>query len=206
MPPSSCWWTTTRCPSPSARCDAAKDEVLLYPEIGTNVAGRAGSPEHDEGLFDGCDVVVRDTLVSQRIAACPLEVRSAAADVAGDGRITAWLSTQVPHRDQLGLCGTLGLEPEQLRVIAPDVGGGFGAKSSFGVEEAIVVWLARRLGKPVRWTETRSESMIALPHGRGQRLELALGGTRDGEILAYRLGHPPGRWRVPGAERRSARI
>ena len=125
--------------------------------------------------------------MSQRLAACPLEVRSAAADVAEDGRITAWLSTQVPHRDQLGLCGTLGLAPEQLRVIAPDVGGGFGAKSSFGVEEAIVVWLARELGKPVRWTETRSESMIALPHGRGQRLELALGGTRDGEILAYRL-------------------
>ena len=91
--------------------DAAKDEVLLFPEIGTNVAGRAGSPEHDEGLFDGCDVVVRDTFVSQRIAACPLEVRSAAADVAADGRITAWLSTQVPHRDQLGLCGTLGLAP-----------------------------------------------------------------------------------------------
>jgi carbon-monoxide dehydrogenase large subunit len=168
--------------------DAAKDEVLLYPEIGTNVAGRAGSPEHDENLFEGCDVVVRDTLVSQRLAACPLEVRSAAAEVATNGRITAWLSTQVPHRDHFGICATLGLEPDQLRVIAPDVGGGFGAKSSFGAEEAIVVWLARQLGAPVRWTETRSESMIALPHGRGQRLELALGGTRDGQLLAYRMG------------------
>ena len=167
--------------------DAAKDEVLLYPEIGTNVAGRAGRTDHDPRLFDGCDVVVRDTLVSQRLAGCPLEVRSAAAELGADGRITAWLSTQVPHRDHFGISMTLGLDPAQLRVISPDVGGGFGAKSAFGAEEAIVVWLARHLGKPVRWTETRSESMIALPHGRGQRLELALGGKSDGTILAYRM-------------------
>ena len=167
--------------------DAVKDEVLLYPEIGTNVAGRAGRSDHDPRLFEGCDVVVRDTLVSQRLAACPLEVRSAAAEVGPDGRITAWLSTQVPHRDHFGLSATLGIDPGQLRVIAPDVGGGFGAKSAFGAEETIVVWLARHLGEPIRWTETRSESMTTLPHGRGQQLELALGGTRDGKLLAYRL-------------------
>ena len=79
------------------------------------------------------------------------------------------------------------MEPGELRVIAPDVGGGFGAKSAFGPEETLIVWLARHLGKPVRWTETRSESMIALPHGRGQRLELTLGGTSDGKLLAYRI-------------------
>jgi carbon-monoxide dehydrogenase large subunit len=167
--------------------DAAKDEVLLYPEIGTNVAGRAGRSDHDPRLFDGCEVVVRDTLVSQRLAACPLEVRSAAAELGPDGRITAWLSTQVPHRDHFGLSATLGIDPGQFRVIAPDVGGGFGAKSAFGAEETIIVWLARELGKPVRWTETRSESMTTLPHGRGQQLELALGGTRDGKLLAYRM-------------------
>ena len=121
------------------------------------------------------------------MAGCPLEVRSAAAQVDADGRVTAWLSTQVPHRDHFGLTATLGMEPGQLRVIAPDVGGGFGAKSAFGAEETLIVWLARHLGKPVRWTETRSESMIALPHGRGQRLELKLGGTRDGKLLAYRI-------------------
>jgi carbon-monoxide dehydrogenase large subunit len=174
-------------PAAVTTVDAAKDDVLLYPEIGTNVAGRAGRSDHDPRLFDGCDVVVRDTLVSQRLAACPLEVRSAAAEVGSDGRITAWLSTQVPHRDHFGLSATLGIEPGQFRVIAPDVGGGFGAKSAFGAEEAIVVWLARHLGRPVRWTETRSESMTTLPHGRGQRLELALGGTRDGKLLAYRM-------------------
>jgi carbon-monoxide dehydrogenase large subunit len=166
--------------------EAGKDEVLLYPEIGTNVAARSGSPEHDETLFDGCDAVVSGTLVSQRMAPCPLEPRSAAAAVGPDGRVTAWLTTQTPHQDKLGLAGTLGLDPSEIRVISPDVGGGFGAKM-LGVEDVLVVWLARRLGRPVRWTETRSENMVALPHGRAQRIEYTLGGTRDGKLLAYRL-------------------
>jgi len=166
--------------------DSAKDEVLLFPEVGTNVAGRSGSPEHDESLFDGCDVVVSDTLVSQRMAPCPLEPRSAAAELGPDGRITAWLSTQTPHQDRMVLAGTLGLDPANVRVIAPDVGGGFGAKM-LGTEEVLIVWLARRLGRPVRWTETRSESMVALPHGRAQSVNYTIGGTRDGKVLAYRL-------------------
>ena len=139
--------------------------MLLFPESGTNVAARSGSPEHDEKLFDGCDVVVSGTLVSQRMAPCPLEPRSAAAEVGPDGRLTAWLSTQTPHQDRMVLAGMLGLEPAQVRVVAPDVGGGFGAKM-INVEEILVVWLAGELGRPVRWTETRSESMVALPHGR----------------------------------------
>jgi carbon-monoxide dehydrogenase large subunit len=167
--------------------EALKDEVLLFPEVETNISTRVGAPERDETLFDGCEIVVSDTLVSPRMAGCPLEVRSAAAEVGPDGRVTAWLSTQVPHTDHLGLHLVLGLDPSELRVIAPDVGGGFGVKAHFGPEETIVVWLARKLGRPVRWTETRSESMIALPHGRAQRHELTLGGKRDGTLLAYRV-------------------
>jgi carbon-monoxide dehydrogenase large subunit len=159
---------------------------LLFPEAGTNVAAHTGSPDHDEQLFDGCDVIVSGTLNSQRMAPSPLEPRSSAAELGADGRLTAWLSTQTPHQDRMVLAGTLGLEPEQVRVIAPDVGGGFGAKT-INAEELLVVWLARKLGRPVRWTETRSESMIALPHGRAQRLDFTIGGTRDGKVLAYRL-------------------
>jgi carbon-monoxide dehydrogenase large subunit len=166
--------------------DAARDEVLLFPEQGTNVAARGGSPEHDDALFDGCDVVVSGTLNSQRMAPCPLEPRSAAAMVGDDGRVTAWLSTQTPHQDRMILAGMLGLEPEQVRVIAPDVGGGFGAKM-LGAEELLLVWLARRLGRPVRWTETRSESMVALSHGRAERLDFTIGGTREGKVLAYKV-------------------
>ena len=165
---------------------AVKDEVLLFPEAETNVAARAGAPELDEHFFDDCEVVVSGRLVSTRMAPCPLEPRSAAAEVGADGRVTVWLSTQTPHQDRLGIAGTLGLDPAQIRAVAPDVGGGFGAKM-LGVEEVLVVWLARRLGRPVRWTETRSESMVALGHGRAAQVDYMLGGTRDGKLLAYRM-------------------
>ena len=123
-----------------------------------------------------CEVVVSGRLVSQRMAACPLEPRGCAAVVGDDGRLTLWLSTQTPHQDRDELARILGLEPADVRVVAPDVGGGFGAKM-LGVEEVLVAWLARRLGRPVRWAETRSENMIAMPHGRAAMLEFTIGGT-----------------------------
>jgi carbon-monoxide dehydrogenase large subunit len=166
--------------------DAARDETLLFPPVGTNVAGRSGSPERDEALFAGCDVVVDGSVLSQRMAPCPLEPRSAAAEVGDDERLTTWLCTQTPHQDRTALAGVLGLDPSQVRVIAPDVGGGFGAKM-LAVEDILVAWLARRLGRRIRWTESRSESMVALGHGRAQRLDFRLGGSRDGKVLAYRL-------------------
>ncbi len=166
--------------------EAVKDETLLFPSLGTNVACVSGSPEHDPNLFAECDVVVTGTANSQRMAPCPLEPRSAAAEVGPDGRLTAWLSTQTPHQDKMVMAGILGFDPEQVRVIGPDVGGGFGAKM-IGVEDLLLGWLARKLGKPVRWTETRSESMVALVHGRAQRADFTLGGKKDGTILAYKL-------------------
>jgi aerobic carbon-monoxide dehydrogenase large subunit len=166
--------------------DAAKDETLLFPEAGTNTAATAGSPDEDDAFFDGCDVVVSGAVHSQRMAPCPLEPRSAAAMRETDGRLTAWLSTQTPHQDHGGLAHMLGLDPSQLRVVGPDVGGGFGSKM-LGVEEIIVAWLALRFDQPLRWTETRSESMVGLYHGRAAHLSFELGGTSDGKILAYRL-------------------
>jgi aerobic carbon-monoxide dehydrogenase large subunit len=170
--------------------EALKDETLLFPGAGTNVAARTQPPAaHADDLFDGCDVTVSGTLVSQRMAPCPLEPRSTAAAFE-DGRLTIWLSTQTPHQDRDAIAGMLGLDATQVRVVAPDVGGGFGAKivSSSGLtEEILVSWLARELGRPMRWTETRSESMLALPHGRAMKLNYTIGGTRDGKVLAYRL-------------------
>jgi aerobic carbon-monoxide dehydrogenase large subunit len=165
--------------------DALKDETLLFPEAETNVSCRTRPVEHADDLFDGCDVTVSDTLLSQRMAPCPLEPRSIAATYE-DGRITAWLCTQTPHQDRHILGLMLGVGDEGIRVIAPDVGGGFGAKMLL-TEDILLCWLARELGGPVRWTETRSESMLALPHGRDIRLSFTLGGTRDGKLLAYRL-------------------
>jgi carbon-monoxide dehydrogenase large subunit len=166
---------------------ALADETLLFPALGTNVCGRMGPERPDESLFDGCEVVVSGTVVSRRMAPCPLEPRSTAAVAGEDGRLTVWISSQIPHLDRFGLAGSLGLDPGQVRVVAPDVGGGFGSKG-LAVEDVIVARLAQLLGAPVRWTETRSESMVTLRHGRAQILDFSLGGGRDGELQAYRLG------------------
>ena len=173
-------------PAVVAPSDAVKDEVLLFPAAGTNVAARAGSPEHDENLFDGCDVVATGRLVSQRMAPSPLEPRSAIVEPGEDGSLTAWLTTQTPHMDGFVMAGLLGLEPQQVRVISPDVGGGFGAKLS-SIEEFLVAWVAKKTGRPVRWTESRSENMVALHHGRGLEIDFTIGGTSEGDLRAYRI-------------------
>lgn len=164
---------------------AESTEVVLFPDHGSNVATDFREPMPD-GFFDGCEVVVRERILNQRVAPCPLEVRSGAA-LWSDGRLTQWLSTQAPHGAKDALVGIFGLEPANVRVIAPDVGGGFGAKIGPYPEDVAVAWAARRTGRPVRWTETRSESMLALGHGRGQIQDVAIGGTADGKVLAYRM-------------------
>jgi aerobic carbon-monoxide dehydrogenase large subunit len=164
---------------------AFADEVLLFPEAGTNVVADQPPAAPDPDLFAGCEVTVSGTLVSPRMAACPLEPRATAATFEG-GRLTAWLSTQTPHQDRDGLAGSLGLEPAQVRVVGPDVGGGFGAKT-LSCEDVLVCWTARRLGRPVRWTESRSENMVAMHHGRAQRDSFTIGATRDGRVQALRV-------------------
>jgi aerobic carbon-monoxide dehydrogenase large subunit len=166
--------------------EAARNELLLFEDTGTNVCIERPAASSDEELFGGCEVTTSGTLTSQRIAACPIEPRAAAARVEDDDRLTVWLSTQTPHQDKEGLAAALGTDPEQIRVLAPDVGGGFGGKGLVG-EYVLVAYLARKLGKPVRWTETRTENLIALPHGRAQRIDFKIGGRRDGTIEALRL-------------------
>jgi len=166
--------------------EAARDEVLLFPAVGSNTALRNPPENPDPNLFDSSEVVVKGKVISQRLAACPIEPRSSAAQWGEDGRLTLWISSQTPHQDKMVLGGLLGLEPENVRVVAPDVGGGFGAKG-IGVEDVIVGWMARATGKPVRWTETRSENMVAMHHGRASILSFELGASRDGKIDALRL-------------------
>src|SRR5206468_8387719 len=102
------------------------------------------------------------------------------------GKLHFWLSTQTPHQDKMVLGLLLGLEPDQVRVVAPDVGGGFGGKG-LDAEDVLVAWLARATGKTVRWTETRSENLVAMHHGRAQRIDFEIGGGRDGVVKAMRL-------------------
>jgi carbon-monoxide dehydrogenase large subunit len=165
---------------------ARREEVILFPEAGTNVAV-AIAGEFTDDFFADCEVVVSQRMVSQRVAPCPLEVRSGAAMWGADGRLTQYASNQAPHGAKGALAGIYGLEAEQVRVIAPDVGGGFGAKIGLYPEDLILPWLARKVERPVRWTETRSESMVALGHGRAQIQYVTIGGSRDGKVAAYRL-------------------
>ncbi len=166
---------------------ALESEVLLFPEVGTNVAAEFGSRDGAGELFAGCEVVVRQRLVNQRLAGCPLEVRSSAAAWV-DGRLHLWCSTQNAHAVRDALVAAYGLDPADVVVIAPDVGGGFGPKIGAHPEDLVLPWLARRCGRPVRWVETRSENRVAMVHGRAQVQNIAIGGRRDGTIEAYELG------------------
>ena len=164
--------------------EALRDEMLLFPEAGTNVSLRLEADLQD-GFFDGCDAVVSLRMVNQRLAPSPLEVRAAAAEWA-DGRLTLWTGTQRPHLVRDYVENLLGLDAADIRIVCPDVGGGFGSKGRPYPEELFLTWLARELDRPVRWVETRSESMLGMSHGRGQVQWLELGGTTDGRLLAYR--------------------
>ena len=165
---------------------ALAGDVLLFPEAGTNVAVEAsgGSEEVD---VDACEVVLRATFRLARVAPCPLETRAAAARIEPDGRLTHWSSCQGAHPIKNLLCQLYGLEPEQVRVIAPDVGGSFGAKARPYPEEALLGFLARRVGRPVRWIPPRSLDMVGLGHSRVQIQHVELGGKRDGTLEALNL-------------------
>ena len=167
----------------------APGAIPLYEAVGSNVVVDStvfGMPGIADDAFAGCDVVVRERINNQRVAPCPLEVRGSAA-VWHDGRLIQWISSQHAQGAKTRIATTLGVEPEVVRIITPDVGGGFGAKIDAYPEEVLLGMLAKRSGRPVRWRETRSESMVALGHGRGQIQDVAIGGTRDGKVLAYTL-------------------
>ena len=166
--------------------EAAEDEVLLFGEVGTNICLHRPPEDPDPDLLTSSEVRVKGRVISQRISACPIEPRATVAQFGEDERLTLWISSQTPHQDKMVLGMLLGLDEQHIRVVAPDVGGGFGAKG-VAVEDVLVGWLARATGRPVRWTETRSENMVAMHHGRAMVLEFELGATPEGVIEALKL-------------------
>ncbi len=165
--------------------ETAADGPKLFDDAESNVA--IALPPTAEVDFSECEVVITHRIVNSKIYASPIEGRVAAAVWGEDGRLTCWSSTQGPHTAQGAIAGALGLDPSQVRVIIPDVGGGFGTKASPGAEECLLGWLARRVGRPVRWAETRTESLQSLGHSRAQFQTVTLGGTADGRLTHYRL-------------------
>ncbi|HEY2304450.1 MAG TPA: xanthine dehydrogenase family protein molybdopterin-binding subunit [Streptosporangiaceae bacterium] len=166
--------------------EALTGETLLFPGTESNILATGTAGEGDDTSFDGCDVVLERTIVNQRLAPVPLEPRAMAAAWTGD-RLTIWSSTQNPQLARGAIAGALGLDPALIRVITPDVGGGFGAKVAVDRDAICVAWAAKHTGHAVRWIESRSENLVGMVHGRAQRQTYKIGGTTDGRVLSYRL-------------------
>jgi carbon-monoxide dehydrogenase large subunit len=164
---------------------------LIYEACGSNVVFDTtvlGIPENTgDAYFADCEVVVKGRYINQRVAPCPLEVRGAAAAWGPDGRLVQWLSTQHAQGAHAPIAATNGVDVAQVRVMTPDVGGGFGAKIGAYPEELLLGVIAKKVGRPVRWRETRSESMVALGHGRAQLQYVTIGGTKQGKVTHYQL-------------------
>jgi carbon-monoxide dehydrogenase large subunit len=165
---------------------AARDEVVLFPDAGTNRCYQVAYGNGD--ALDGAEEVIRLRFVNQRLAPVPLEPNAVvAAPDEETGGLRVWASSQGPFRVRDAVAAAAGLDRALVRVIAPDVGGGFGAKMHVYPEQVIVGLLASRLGRPVRWAETRSENIVNMVQGRGQVQELELGARRDGTLVGLRV-------------------
>lgn len=159
----------------------APDAPVLHSRKGHNLASVTDLGE--PGALDGAEVVVRCRFVNQRLAAVPIEANAVAAEPDGDGGLRMWASTQVPFSVRFTVSELTGIPEDKIRVVAPDVGGAFGAKLATYVEQAIVAAVADRLRRPVEWTEYRSENLTAMTHGRAQIQEVALGATKEGKLV-----------------------
>jgi len=169
--------------------------TLVHPELGTNEnarwifdSGEAGSGgDATEAIrkaeSSDDEIVVRRRFRQQRLIPAFMEPRSTVVDPTGE-QLVMWSATQIPHIAKTMLALTLGLPEHKIRVIAPDVGGGFGGKLQIAPEEFTTVLVAQKLGKPVKWTETRSESLLTAHHGRDQIQDLTMSVTKDGRITA----------------------
>ncbi|MBA3286963.1 MAG: xanthine dehydrogenase family protein molybdopterin-binding subunit [Acidimicrobiia bacterium] len=170
--------------------EALTTTTLVHEPVGSNVVFDTlalGIPDlTGDEFFAECEVTTSGRFVNQRVAPCPLEVRSSAAAWV-EGRLLQWVSTQHAQGVRDHLARINGVTPDAVRVITPDVGGGFGAKIGVYAEELLLGRLATEVGRPVRWLETRRESMIALGHGRAQVQYVTIGGRRDGTVTHYRL-------------------
>ncbi len=164
----------------------APDAPLVHEEYPDNVALRHAWSKGDvESAFAEAAHVVALRLVNQRIAPIAMEPRGCLAEYA-DQTLTVWAGTQTPHRLRAGLAEVLGLPEARIRVIAPDVGGGFGGKIGFYRDELLCAYAAVLLGKPVRLALTRTEDCLTTTQGRGQINEVEVAATADGKILAIR--------------------
>ncbi|WP_028656333.1 xanthine dehydrogenase family protein molybdopterin-binding subunit [Nocardioides sp. J54] len=170
--------------------------ALAHPDLGTNVtavwkfdsaeAGTGGDVEQAISEARANGIVIEREYRQQRLIPAFMEPRSVVVDPTGE-QITIWSATQIPHILRFALAATTGVPESKIRVIAPDVGGGFGGKLQQTPEEMIAFAVARRLGKPVKFTETRSESLLTAHHGRDQWQRLTLAATKEGKVTGLKV-------------------
>jgi carbon-monoxide dehydrogenase large subunit len=158
----------------------------LFPLAGTNLAA-AFEEDWDEDVLAEAEVVARVRIRHRRLAPVPMETNAVLAAPGGDPALTLWVSTQIPFDVRNDVAEWLGLGKEDVRVVAPDVGGGFGAKLIVYPEYLVIAAAALRLRRPVAWQESRSDSLVALTHGRAQVHDVELGARRDGTFVGLRV-------------------
>jgi aerobic carbon-monoxide dehydrogenase large subunit len=166
---------------------ALKGGPLVHEQLGTNETHKWSLGGGDlEAGFAEADVIIERRVVNHRTAGAPIEPRGVLADYRA-GSLTVWSATQVPHFVRLFLAILLGMSEERVRVIAPEVGGGFGSKLQVYGEEVLAAWASRKLDRPVKWIETRSENMATAHQGRDQIAYTKMGAKRDGTITAWHV-------------------
>ena len=166
-----------------------KGATVLYDGHKDNVAYRWELEGGDvNAAFKKADKVIKQRMVNQRLIPVAMETRGVVAEYKpGERQLTVWSSTQIPHLLRTQLAAMLDVPEHSVRVITPEVGGGFGSKLNVYAEEALVGYLAMRLGKPVKWIETRRENFLTAIHGRDQIDDVEVAFKRDGTILALRV-------------------
>ncbi|MDQ1696275.1 MAG: aerobic carbon-monoxide dehydrogenase large subunit [Frankiaceae bacterium] len=169
--------------------EALKDEVLVHTDAGTN---RCFTWPFANGDYDAAakqaDVVVKRRFIQQRLIPTAMEPRGVVvAPLAASEEYTVYSTTQIPHILRLMLAMVTGTPEQKLRVVAPDVGGGFGSKLNVYAEEVLALLVARRLGRPVKWTESRSEGYQATIHGRDQIQDIEVAAKKDGTLLGLKV-------------------
>ena len=161
----------------------------LHDDVENNVAFRwvMGDREASDAVFDAADVVVSERILQQRLLPTAMETRAATAQYnSATGELTLWCTSQNPHIHRFIVSAVTGLPENKVRVIAPEVGGGFGSKIPCYPDEALVSWAAMKLGVPVRWAETRSENYLITIHGRDHVQFVDMAASSDGKILGVR--------------------
>ncbi|MET8762127.1 xanthine dehydrogenase family protein molybdopterin-binding subunit [Lentzea sp. NPDC004782] len=173
--------------------EALRDRDLVHPDLGTNKcatwvydSAEAGSGTDVEDEIAAAEVVLERTFRQQRLIPAFMEPRSVVVDPSA-GMFTVWSATQIPHILRWMLSAVTGIAEHRIRVIAPDVGGGFGGKLQVTPEELLCLLAARRMGRPVKWTESRTESMLSGHHGRDQLQKITLAARRDGTVTGLKV-------------------